>query len=365
MDRGITEFVAALTTDDRVRALLELSVGRVLRRVAGRGGDWREMVVRVDLHHIADWLWAAVRSDAPWLSKNDELGRPVKLMKFGSLSAMEAEADKATKRFVAGLGRLAPVEGEKEWMRLGDGYSLVRLSSAEALDRESSLMGHCIGQGAYDDSLDGTLFLSLRDGNGGAHATLQVHIKDNALVEIKGKLNRRPNDVYMAALKPFFQDVRFSVEIDNRREGYVIDRNGDWFDLDRLPAGLDVRGSLKVARLVGVRLPSRMSLTGDLDLRHTQTEQLPHTLDVGGCLVISGCSVRTLPENLTVGLDLFAMGSGLAALPEGLHVGGDLWADTSALHDIPESVVVEGFVHTQNIIIGLDAIRRGVVPINE
>ena len=44
-------------------------------------------------------------------------------------------------------------EGEESVMTFADGSRIVRLLTPEALDRESAMMGHCVGQGAYDKSM--------------------------------------------------------------------------------------------------------------------------------------------------------------------------------------------------------------------
>ncbi|MBY3433292.1 hypothetical protein HFN89_03820 [Rhizobium laguerreae] len=36
---------------------------------------------------------------------------------------------------------------------LDEGYRIVQLLSSTALDREGSLMGHCVGAGGYDGAL--------------------------------------------------------------------------------------------------------------------------------------------------------------------------------------------------------------------
>ncbi len=68
------------------------------------------------------------------------------------------------------------LRGTKPVMRLADGMEIVRLTTPEALDYESTYMGHCVGKGNYDCGVsDGSIKIySLRDRVGEPHATFEV-----------------------------------------------------------------------------------------------------------------------------------------------------------------------------------------------
>lgn len=88
---------------------------------------------------------------------------------------------------------------------MDDGYYVVRLMTPEALDRESGVMQHCIGQGAYDHKLeDGNfVYLSMRDRFGKAHATMELDVRPvrgPILVQCQGKQNRPPEAAYVGLL---------------------------------------------------------------------------------------------------------------------------------------------------------------------
>jgi hypothetical protein len=51
------------------------------------------------VRHVADWIEAARVNNEHWLQRCDSMGRPLKLLKIGSLAQAEAEADKAMRRF--------------------------------------------------------------------------------------------------------------------------------------------------------------------------------------------------------------------------------------------------------------------------
>jgi hypothetical protein len=135
-----------------IKRLLGLSLGRVLSNTEWT--DQRAVLTR-NLSHIIDWLHAAVVNNESWLERRDEFGRPKKLMKFGSLDQIIKEADKAMLKAAQKLQSIQLVEGDEElYQELADGYYLVRLKTAAALDRESAEMQHCVGLGAYDASLN-------------------------------------------------------------------------------------------------------------------------------------------------------------------------------------------------------------------
>jgi hypothetical protein len=116
------------------------------------GGPYHRFAPSDDLNrrvkHVADWIAGSVADGDPWLADSDAQSRPRKLLKLGSLEQAEAEADKAMQRKNQRLAaRLVPDgEGEQTVMAMPDGYRIVQMTSATALDRESAFMGHCVGQ---------------------------------------------------------------------------------------------------------------------------------------------------------------------------------------------------------------------------
>jgi hypothetical protein len=185
----LTALILSLGRDDpEVCRLLQLSVGRILRRQDLHQDLTRELIEKIE--HIADWLLAAVRASAHWLTIVDPEGRPRKLMKLGSIDAAVAEADRQMVKMIS-RGEAAALTGKDEetLARLDQGDRLVRMTSPEALDRESARMGHCIGNGSYDDLIvdPNRLYLSLRDRLDRPRAT--VEIRDNDVIQCRGRRN--------------------------------------------------------------------------------------------------------------------------------------------------------------------------------
>src|SRR5690606_37071106 len=95
-ENQIIDFLRPFAKNDyRVLQFLVMSVGRVLKKQATKGENWRRNANDQDVGHIADWLSAAVANEASWLSNVDEKGIPKKLRKFSSIEQITKEADKA------------------------------------------------------------------------------------------------------------------------------------------------------------------------------------------------------------------------------------------------------------------------------
>ncbi|KQS84841.1 PcfJ domain-containing protein [Rhizobium sp. Leaf383] len=153
--------------------------------------------------HVCDWLSTAVIECYPWLMRQDDQQRPVKLMKAGSLERLVHEADKAEARLRSGLPHYLSLSAndERYERELGAGYTLVRLLTRDALDVESERMRHCIGNGAYDENLSdgGHLYYSVRDEHGQPKATLEIVAKlidgltYGEVRQFQGRANRTPD----------------------------------------------------------------------------------------------------------------------------------------------------------------------------
>ncbi|MCS4088561.1 PcfJ domain-containing protein [Rhizobium sp. BK176] len=208
----------------RLRELVEISIGRIALKELRRDIGWREKQSWSDISHIADWIASAVASEEAWLSNLDERGRVKKLMKFGSLAAMHAEAEKQMKRKL--VAQPVAMVAEEPVFASGDGeYRIVQLTTPAALDRESDAMRHCVGQGAYDRYLGHKdhLLLSLRDKSNRPHVTIQV--RNLKIVQFLGKANSTPKleyrDAALALLEPL--GIEFSSASDE------VNRHAIWY----------------------------------------------------------------------------------------------------------------------------------------
>lgn len=318
-----------------LRRLLELSVLRVARKASRRpseGFAYSRPVFGLD--HIVDWLKAALVNDAPWLRNVDDKGRPKKLMKFGTLDAIVREADKDMRRRADNVLRSELPDGSEEIVAtLEGGYSIVRMLTAEALDAETSEMRHCIGQGAYDDRVeDGkTLLLSLRDGSGKAHATIEV--VDGLVEQVQGKQNKPPKDKYVPLLVSYFRQSDYDWSLfGDGTEGFVVDMDGAIHFNDNLPDELHAHGALVLRKVA--RMPSLATATTDITVHCLAGEQTPLRLEAGRDIALIGPGFTTCPELVLQG-ELSLDHTKIIALPQGISVS-ELDVRSTPLASLPE-----------------------------
>ncbi|MCV9964142.1 PcfJ domain-containing protein [Pararhizobium sp. BT-229] len=346
--------------DERLHFLLMCSLGRIIanEEIGKAHSDQAEPSFR-DLRHIVDWLRAAIFNDAPWLSKVDDSGRPRKLLKYGTVAAMVAEVDRDMLRQARRNGAPSDgLEGTESYMELGEGWCLVRLLTARALDYESSMMQHCIGNGGYDAQLADpeSLFLSLRDPSGKPHATIAVN--GSEIVDVSGKQNELPRTKYIKRMAPFFLKVGDVSYLDGSY-GVVMDVHGKVYGYDELPEVLEVSGDLhlhhdsphgakcrlpRVIRAGGGVAIEEDIFEGELELVEAERVDVAGTgmlakhcaFKVSHELDLSGSDIEQLPDNLVLNGNLQLKGAALTHLPKGLSVGGELdlkGTDISVLPD--------------------------------
>ncbi|MBY3151073.1 hypothetical protein HFO56_01440 [Rhizobium laguerreae] len=283
----VASFLWKLTENEQVLSLLELSVGRVLEKAAATGAFPMSMIDAHQATHITDWLTSAVVADEGWLKATDTHGRPRKLMKFGSVEAIVAEADKAMAKFSKKNRTVVLREGAEElYAELDDGYHVVRLLTPEALDRESGEMQHCIGQGAYDHKVGSEHYdyLSFRDRFGKAHATIEVDLRYERgpiVLQCYGKQNEPPTKEYALMLAPMFREGGIRV---GQLGGIVYDQHWVAHPVESMPDGIVVRGSMDIRHLRDLKLPPKMKVHGDFTCEGCTNIVMPRELWVQGNL---------------------------------------------------------------------------------
>jgi hypothetical protein len=357
--------------DERLHFLLMCSIGRILAKkdFVQETADREELSSRV-IKHIVDWLRAAIFNDAPWLANVDHLGRPKKLLKFGSVDAMVAEVDRDMIRQARCNGTPKDsIEGVEPYMELGEGWRLVRLMTAAALDFESSIMQHCIGNGGYDDQLadPSRVFISLRDPYGNPHVTLSM--SGNDIEELSGKQNQPPHAKYLKRLVPYFQNIGELAYLDGSY-GIVLDLNGSVYGYDDLPEVLEVASDLHLnhenPQGMKCRLPRIIKAGGAVvieeDVFEGQLEMVEAAgLDCSGTgmlakncdfkirqeIIITGSDIEVLPDNLSIMGNLQLKGASVARLPTKLYVGGELDIKGTDIKLLPDDLSV-GSIRIEN-----------------
>lgn len=329
--------------DERLGLLLSLCVGRVMLNAARRSEDWRAVATDSQIRHVSDWLSASIINDSVWLQNVDDRQRPKKLMKFATMAAIVAEADKAMRKAAQTISNISLIEGDEILhQELGDGHYIVRLLTSAALDRESAMMQHCIGNGAYDERVNhpNYVYLSLRSPSGKAHATLEI--QEGEITQLSGKQNKTLIKAHMDRLIPFLRRSKYRAGVPATELGYVVDEDGVWHALDALPEGLRVAGNLELEDCPINALPVGLKVSGSLYLQRSRVTTLPEGLEVGGDLNLYCTSVAVFPETFKVRGSLYLSQTLIDRLPEGLNVGGDLHLSRSPISALPKGLIVGG-----------------------
>ncbi|MCZ7862531.1 PcfJ domain-containing protein [Agrobacterium salinitolerans] len=250
--------------------LLTVSYARVVITESKRLGSFDENRYNdTQLYHIADWLVSARLRNDDWLRRLDSENRPRKLMKFGSVAQMVAEANKAMRKRLNDGKALEASAGAELVHDFGDGYGVFKLTTKEALDHEGWEMGHCVGQGAYDLGVvtGDTVIFSLRDKFAKSHATVELDTRRSSIRQIKGKQNDHPKGEYMRRLSGWL-DPSWTITEDELPPGFVLNREGRIVELGNLKPG-DV-------------------FDGDLDFRSVDEEQDEYLLPIAKGVVVRG-----------------------------------------------------------------------------
>jgi hypothetical protein len=280
---------------------LSLSLGRVLVGIALRAGSSTaafDSVSEDQVRHICDWLSAAIGRGERWLSRVDDQGRPLKLMKFGAVSQILDEADKAMAKRRGDAVTLKPeAGGTKVIYDAGDGWTLVRLMTPEALDIEGREMGHCVGQGAYDYGLANNFIgiYSLRDPMGKSHVTLEINHPMDKVQQIKGKQNKPPKAEYMRRLLGWNGLMELAVAASELPPGFAIDDKRGIVELSSLTNGDVFNGKIAVELIEGqadyvLPLEAGVVVRGDVSITGRR----------GGRLVGGGSNVSMVYPTVTI-----------------------------------------------------------------
>lgn len=322
---AVTRSIARLTDDPVIQKLLAYSFGRVILNEVRRRNDARLFVDPSHQDHIRDWLVAAVANDEPWLKSLDDKGRPKKLMKFSTVEGIVAEADKAMRKF-AEKNREARIEAGDEELagQLADGWYVVKLLTPVSLDRESGQMQHCIGQGGYDDRLTSPeyAYYSLRDPAGHPHVTMEVFVATGTPLQIQGKQNREPIPAYLDRMLEFMKTIGVKPRQLSRGSQWVFDIHGDRHDIEAIPEGTEIAGTMTVTRTLS--FPRNLTVTGDLRIYEATIGAMPDNLDIGGSYTVEGATLPGMPSSLRVGSDIRFKRVSAAGVAKAVQLGGNL-----------------------------------------
>lgn len=146
------------------------------------------------------------------------------------------------------------LSGTQEIMRLDNGMRIVKLTTPEALDYESAIMGHCVGKGSYDEGVkEGRIEIySLRDANNEPHVTFEV--RNNGVYQCKGKQNNRPASKYISYVQQFITAKQFAL-VQDVKNTCLIYQDGQYYDIFNLPKRFVIKGDLDLSKMELTQLP--------------------------------------------------------------------------------------------------------------
>jgi hypothetical protein len=341
-----------------------------------------------------------------WLTRTDAKVRPRKLMKFACMEQITQEADKAMRKANQKLLGIKLVQGDEEIVaEMESGYYIVRLLTPSALDRESAIMQHCIGNGGYDEKLDDPKFqyLSLRDQSGKPHATVELEKSFDYfwVKQLQGKQNAAPLPKYVVELISYFEQARIWHEYAHQRlseHDAVMSASGELFSIYDLPDTFESKGLMYLTEKQVTKLPSnlvvngrlfidgtplthlegKIHIKGDLIAHESSLQKLSGDIKIDGTLNLSSSNIefipdnlevfdlwvphcenmKTLPANLTVRCTCSLTGSAITEIPEGTKIGRILLTPTSEITTdlLPSSLqddltLIRGAFH-QNVTVG-------------
>jgi hypothetical protein len=378
---NISETLLRLADNGDVARLAVIGIGRVLFRHHKKDGNWGDVfdAYLVEIRHIIDWLASSLVDGDDWLKRVDAKDRPLKLMKMHSIDQLKAEADKAfAKKMQKVVTKITLPGDETLHMELADGFSVVRMLTSEALDRESNAMQHCVGLGAYDHYLRENRrgLFSLRDSSNRPHATIELDMVNKQICQLSGKQNRLPIAKYLQLLAPFIAAEAIN-STDTISMGFVISKgaivhhasdipdgaefggtlslrgyDGDKGDI-RIPHGIKVDGDLVLTGEFADILTMPAAVSGDVHVRGMNIPDLSPDFVFGGGLYCSGSWVGNLPDNLHIRGNLVLAQCRKVVLPRGLVIDGDLDLTQADVHEIPDDIVIKG-----SLMVGNTALTR-------
>ena len=255
------------------------------------------------ISHVYDWIKASVERGASWLQNVDEHGRPLKLLKIGSVEQAIAETEKQRRIEHARLSESVEVDTAFQYeiehqdievlMELESGFKFVKILNTVAAAREAYLMRHCLSDGGYDDFFNGkypdTSIVSLRDHKNEPHVTLEIKetSKSRRVIQCSGKQNQPPVPKYRDMVLQLLE----AREIDYRDQtlwpGFVL-HQGVLHPLSRLPDDFTLGERLDIRNLTDFECPKNLHIQGDLILDALQRPFLKPCVkvsrDIGECV---------------------------------------------------------------------------------
>ncbi len=205
-----------------VRAAISKNIKRSIKYIPFEEVEQRRQAISKysdSVEHIYSWIFSSIQADnlfqtepnnpraehLPWLHDLGQNNIPKKL-NHGTIESLYDEAQIWSKSRQAKVNLEDLTENTTTVMDYGDGFKMVQLHRTDDLCREGKLMGHCVGDGTYDNEVEnGKLIVySLRDPENNPHCTIGV--RDKYIEQCMGKNNAPVVDKYRSYIQKFFEE---------------------------------------------------------------------------------------------------------------------------------------------------------------
>lgn len=294
--------------------------------------------------YLATLISSEIRREAEWVSDLDEDGVPKAMVGVATPDDLDVFIDEAERKN-GGTFKMPFADGDEELVKeFSDGYTIVRLVTHEARNREYNRFGSrpaILGRFESEDYDNGNIgTLVLRDSEDVSLAI--IGLNRIAITDVSGwNGNTVDQDLVRDYIMPLKEELDLFVWEPCSIPYYVEAEDGTMHDIYSLPDGIVVRGDMRLHDKYPdiVKLPNNMTVYGDLTLYALHMmKSSPDNLVVHGGLGIIKCkSLRHLGEGTAVREWVSLEGcDNLVSIGEGCYfAGGILFPDKPELLKFP------------------------------
>jgi hypothetical protein len=233
-------------------------------------------------------------------------------------------------------------DGEVPFKHVSAQWRLVRIIHETALRKIGSLANSILAETDNRAKISDPnyLFLSLRDAENVDAILLVVRLADK---RIETFCLSEGDDTFASvqAIAPLIHEYGWSKRY-LWEDGFVIDADGDAFNVNALPSVLLINGDLDIAHQAEVRLPEYLLLRGDLTLNTSSLKAVPHYLYAYN-VTVTGCTLPMIAERLRTEGDVCLSSSNIDDLATAALVRGNLQLSKNPRHlQLPRAMSVGG-----------------------
>lgn len=185
-----------------------------------------------------------------------------------------------------------------------------KLVSANAMEREGKLMGHCVGNGSYAQAVaqDRTTIYSLRDAENQPGVTVEVNVNGNGMTlnQVKGKGNKPPTAKYAPFVKDFLNALNVTVThhgVNDVRGLGLFTHNGKFGSIDEVGAPISTtfpNGDTLRADTEGPKKGAHYNPGDTLKVFYVEKGAIPFTIELKGTADGSGKIANAKITDLTI-----------------------------------------------------------------